>query len=59
MGVRVLQSVRFRFAIHSNPNGERQAILWLEVVTPLGQSLKAGCRKTACSSKQSRVVSIL
>jgi hypothetical protein len=28
-----LQSVRFRFAVHSTLGGERRAILWLEVVT--------------------------
>ena len=31
-----LRTVRFRFALHSQGAGERQAILWQKMVTPLG-----------------------
>jgi hypothetical protein len=44
--VRVLQSIRFRFALHSNSDGECQAILWLEVVALrklIAQLVSADC----------------
>ena len=44
--MRVLQLVRFRFAVHWNSDGECQAIMWLEVVALLkliAQLVSADC----------------
>jgi len=41
-GISALQSVRFRFAVHSTLGGERRAILWLEVVTVRSRDRRMG-----------------
>jgi len=55
-----LQSVRFRFAVHSAREGERQAILWQKLVTlpsPKPQEPDEGSHVTACLAGSHKIES--